>query len=367
LVVDWLELEDGTKYYNMDAIELTSILGDHTHSEHRTLRFINPEVIPLTIPDPEDQEQEQEQSRQQEQRPLTLNLPSGSIGLVFAKGSPPKISRVKETSPLLEMHTEEELLGMVVDTLTLPETGETFYEMETKQMTNLLKENRHSEGRILGLILPHMDVTPQPFQDEEEPPQPESVYGGDGSGMPSELIVTIPPGPLLVRLEGSPPRIDSMHPDSPLWDYGVVEGMVVDTLEIGDELYCEMSSNEFKTVTKQYATRDDRIIRFIDPTVHSITAAPSNASIMSGSGTYHSRRSQTSSKGGRNSVASSIKNNKKKKKRGDDYSSQEEDVKDSLMAMGFDEKMIHESILHHRDMGGPMDADDCMNWIIEQE
>merc|ERR1712232_248208 len=129
----------------------------------------NPDVVSLT-PNPEDGLPQQ----QQEQLPITLGLPKGSIGLVFTKGSPPKISRVKDTSPLLEFHTEEELLGMIVDTLTLSDTDETFYEMDTKQMTNLLKEHRHSEGRILSLILPHMDVTPKPMS--------------------------------LVRLEGTPPR-----------------------------------------------------------------------------------------------------------------------------------------------------------------
>merc|ERR1712113_162381 len=128
MVVDTLTLPDGTTFYNpMSAEELTGLLMDTSHETGRVMRFVSPQMSVLEEP-PEEPEIPEE---------LELELPSGSIGLVFHKtGPPPVLKSIKETSPLLQMYPDLLHAGMVVDTLTL-EDGTTHYELHTKELTSL--------------------------------------------------------------------------------------------------------------------------------------------------------------------------------------------------------------------------------------
>merc|ERR1712226_928707 len=161
MIVDTSTLPDGTTFYNpMSSEELTGLLLDTANEAGRVMRFISPQMSVLE--EPQDIPEE-----------LELELPSGSIGLVFhKKGPPPVIKTIKETSPLLEMYPELQA-GMVVDTLTL-EDGTTYYELNTKDLTTLMKEHRHAEGRVMVVKRSDQPLTPAPENDDDN----DDMYGG---------------------------------------------------------------------------------------------------------------------------------------------------------------------------------------------
>eukprot|EP00546_Thalassionema_frauenfeldii_P003674 CAMPEP_0178937826 /NCGR_PEP_ID=MMETSP0786-20121207/25984_1 /TAXON_ID=186022 /ORGANISM="Thalassionema frauenfeldii, Strain CCMP 1798" /LENGTH=1197 /DNA_ID=CAMNT_0020616463 /DNA_START=228 /DNA_END=3821 /DNA_ORIENTATION=+ len=258
MVVDTLTLlfdeedeeEDAVTHYELEASELTQLLKDHADSEGRVLRFL-PAGMDVTKKPPVA-------------KALSLALPAGSIGLVFSKASPPEIKQIKETSPLLELYPDFFVPGMIVDTLTL-EDGTVHYEMTGKECTSLLKDHKDSDGRIMRVILPGMDLTPTPT----------SNSSSSSSIMPDEVLACVFPGPLGFRMEGEPPMVQSMEEDSVLHDFGVVVGMVVDTIEVeGGETHYELTTEQATELLQQYENADERILRFINPDVHDVTPTP---------------------------------------------------------------------------------------------
>jgi len=321
MVVDTLTLSDGTVFYNpMTSEELTSILKDTVGDAGRFIRFINPETMDVTVgPEGEQVEAPEE---------MEMVLPSGSIGLIFhKKGPPPIIKSIKPSSPLLDMYPELQA-GMVVDTLTL-EDGETHYEINTKELTVLLKENRHSEGRVLVVKRSDQPLTPRP-EEEELPAGP----------MPDEVVVPLPAGPMMVMLEGMPPQITSMAPESPLHDYGVVEGMVVDTIELPDgSTYYEMATPDCKVKLSEYGDSSDRVVRFINPDTMPLTKEPMTINEIdtgNGMGSF------------------------------DEKEEEEDEIRENLLSMGFDSDAIDEAFEYFKSVGEPLDADACMTRIITQ-
>jgi len=248
MVADTLELEDGTKMYEMTASDFVAALTGNADSEGRTVRFINPETQQLT-PDPGSGGDMAGAGEAVE-----IVLPSGSAGLVFSKGSPPEVKKIKETSPLVDCGIME---GMLVDTLEL-EDGSKFYKMDGKELTGYLKSNKDSEGRLVRFIMPGVELT--------EPPM------DDGMNMPDELEVTLPSGKIGLILDGEPPQILDMHEESPLLVEGVVIGMVVDTLELEDgSKFYEMETSQFQGLLADNAESEERKVRFINPTTMELT------------------------------------------------------------------------------------------------
>lgn len=236
--------EDPVTHYEMEASELTQLLKDHSESEGRVVRFI-PAGMELT--------KEGEGGEAME-----LLLPAGSIGLVFSKGTPPEIKAIKETSPLTELYPELQA-GMFIDTLTL-EDGTTHYNMNGKEFTMLLKTNKESDSRMVRVIPPGMDLTPET------------------SNLPEEIVASIPPGPLMAVLEGCPPRIERLAQASPLHDFGVVPGMVIDTVELleGGTKHYELSTDEVTTLLGDHSSEEGRLLRFINPDLVELTPKPND-------------------------------------------------------------------------------------------
>jgi len=235
--------EEPHVYYELEASELTQLLKDHAESEGRVVRFI-PAGMELSKPPGVEA--------------LELYLPTGSIGLVFSKATPPEVKAIKDTSPLLDLYPDLKP-GMFVDTLTL-EDGTTHYHMDGKSFTQLLKDHRDSDARVMRVIRPGMELTDEP-----------SIFP------PEEILASVPPGPLMVVLDGHPPVVSMLHEESPLHDFGVVPGMVVDTLELDDGTkHYELSTEELTTLLGDHADDEGRLLRFIDPNVLELTPTPDN-------------------------------------------------------------------------------------------
>lgn len=237
MVVDTLELEDGTKMYEMTATDFVEALSENIDSDMRVVRFINLETRELTpTPDAEGGEGDDV---------LEIDLPSGSIGLVFSKGSPATVKAIRETSPLLYSGIVE---GMIVDTLEL-EDGSMFSMMSGKELTAILREHKESDGRKIRFINPFAEMS-KPVDDE----------------MPEALEVILPSGKIGLMLDGEPPEIQDIHPESPLLNEGVMIGMVADTLELEDgSKFYNMETSEFQGLLADNAESDERIVRFINP------------------------------------------------------------------------------------------------------
>jgi len=338
MVIDTLTLPDGTTFYNpMSSEELTGLLMDTAGEAGRVLRFISPQMSvteePPEIPDE-----------------LELELPSGSIGLVFHKtGPPPVLKSIKETSPLKEMYPELQP-GMVVDTLTLDD-GTTHYELNTKELTSLLKEHRHAEGRVMVVRHPDQPLTPNPG-DGDDDDDGGDVYGGgeedgadddndnDDDNMPDEVLVELPPGPMMVMLEGMPPVVTKMARESPLRDFGVVEGMAVDTLELPNgEVHYELATPDCKVKLAEHADSDGRVVRFINLDVLPLTKAPMTVREVTTAPMMEAF---------------------------EEVDETEEEVRENLVGMGFDMEAIDEAIEYYKNVGEPLDADTCMTRIITQ-
>jgi len=257
LVVDTLMLEDGSIHYQLDSTELVHLLKEHSYSYGRVIRFINHDVLPLTV-----EPGTAAAPSVKEDDALVVSLPAGAIGLVFNKATPPMITKIKETSPLLYSGLQ---VGMCVDTLTLADTGEKFYQLDTKEFTTYLKQHRESEGgRVVRFIPEGMPVSTPPEEDEIVIP----------AEMPDEIELGLPPGPVGLLVEGTPPVITKMSDDSPLLGTGVVLGMVVDTLTLEDgTMLCEMESDEFKAALRENADSEERVIKLINPAAVELTKA----------------------------------------------------------------------------------------------
>lgn len=245
MAADTLELENGDKFYEMTTPEFTTYLKDNAESESRIVRFIDPDRVPLSkdpnLGPPVDA--------------IEIDLPSGSVGLVFTKGTPPKVSRMKDDSV---MHGTGVTEGMLVDTLEL-EDGTIHYQMSGREFTSLLKQHRDSEGRKVRFIAEDEPLT--------EPPSEE---------MPDALEVILPEGRLGVSFQNTPPEVIAMQDTSPLLEEGVMVGMVVDWLKVGGEdtepLY-GLSSEELIEQLKDFAEIERRV-RFINPATTGLTEAP---------------------------------------------------------------------------------------------
>jgi len=269
LVVDTLMLEDGTTRYNLDSTELVSLLKENAHSDGRIIRFINYDVLPLTE-DPNKADRGMftalDERQDEEDGVMVIHLPAGSIGLVFNKATPPMITKIKDTSPLLDSGLQ---VGMCVDTLTIADTGNTFYQMETKEFTSYLKAHRELEGgRIVRFISEGMPVS--------EPPEEEeiAIFGEIEEEMQDEIELGLPSGSAGIMVEGKPPIITKISGESPLVGTGVIVGMAVDTLTLGDgTMLCDMDADELKTVLKESSYSEDRVIRFINIATTALTVA----------------------------------------------------------------------------------------------
>mmetsp|Transcript_18932 Transcript_18932/g.28041 ORF Transcript_18932/g.28041 Transcript_18932/m.28041 type:complete len:794 (+) Transcript_18932:115-2496(+) len=251
MVADYLELpEFGITYYEMTTPEFTSYLKENADSEDRVVRFIDPSRQELTK-DPAGLP------------PVTafeIECDPGSIGLVFSKTTPPKVTRMKDDSP---MQGTDVQVGLLVDTLTL-EDGTIHYEMSGAEFTSLLKQHRDEPGRKIRFIAEGEELTEPPADEERE--------------MVDELEVELPEGRLGVSFQNTPPEVVAMSDESPLHAEGVMVGHVVDWLEIGgssgDKLHGLTSEDLINNLMTFGEAGVERRLRFINPATTDLTDPP---------------------------------------------------------------------------------------------
>lgn len=137
MVADTLTLDSGTPYTNLEPVKLTRTLIANAGSSKRTIRFINPAVVPLTkpgdLPKPDK---------------MVLALPASKLFLNMKGTFPCYITQVKPNSPLVGKLPN----GMAVDEVVID--GRSYSGFSAVELSRLLKESAHKPGRMMKLSNP---------------------------------------------------------------------------------------------------------------------------------------------------------------------------------------------------------------------
>uniref|UniRef100_A0A6V1A005 Uncharacterized protein n=1 Tax=Thalassionema nitzschioides TaxID=33649 RepID=A0A6V1A005_9STRA len=140
MVADTLMLDSGTPYTNLEPTKLTRTLIANAGSGKRTIRFINPGVVPLTkpgdLPKPDK---------------MSLMLPASKLFLNMKGMFPCYITQVKPNSPLVGKLPN----GMAVDEVIID--GRSYSGFSAVELSKLLKESAHKPGRVLKLSNPSLN------------------------------------------------------------------------------------------------------------------------------------------------------------------------------------------------------------------
>lgn len=137
MVADTLTLASGTPYSNLESVKLTRTLIANAGLPNRTIRFINPKTVPLTkagdLPRPAS---------------MVLALPAGKLFLNMKGTYPCRITNVKPMSPLVGKLPN----GMACDEVVID--GRSYTGFSAVELSKLLKDSAHKQGRILKLSNP---------------------------------------------------------------------------------------------------------------------------------------------------------------------------------------------------------------------
>eukprot|EP00978_Attheya_sp_CCMP212_P020719 scaffold59640_cov50-Attheya_sp.AAC.1 len=184
VVMDTLELADGTSFAGLKTTELLEILKITKAQEGRKIKLVGSAA-------------DVSEARRK------LVVPSGKLGITF-KYSPPIVTRVNDDSPVKGLVKE----GMVAEVLILAD-GTELGGLDTPDLMLGLREHANMEGRILVLRDPAAELT-------------------------GNRTVKLGPGKLYVTFKGNnPPFVVDVNGESPL--YGQVkEGCYVDKLKLED-------------------------------------------------------------------------------------------------------------------------------------
>jgi hypothetical protein len=184
VMVDCLELPDGSSFAGLSTSELLKILKATTDQVGRKLTLVG-------------DEDEISPSRRK------IILPTGKLGLSF-KFTPPVVWKVQEDSPIKDFIKAD----MFVEALVLDD-GTELGGLDTADLMMGLKEHGDQENRTLIL----RDVATE---------------------LSGDRIIKLPSGKLYITFKGmSPPFVVDVNVESPL--YGQVkEGCYVDKLVLGD-------------------------------------------------------------------------------------------------------------------------------------
>ena len=228
MVVDILTLENGDKYCEMSAEELTAILSRTSDSTGRILTLKNPANTTMTLKDAMSLPDER-----------YLTLPVGTLGMFLKKGPPVAINKVKDESPL----KVEAIVGLAIDTLTLPD-GQVFMEVDTNELIRIFQETTNIEGRVLLLKNPAL---------------------GNFTKKPDSKEVALPAGSLDTIFKGTPPVIHKLKAGCPLKkDFTV--GLFVDMLTLGDgTVMSGFTATELVAILKENMNTEGRSLLLKNP------------------------------------------------------------------------------------------------------
>ena len=139
MTVDTLTLEDGTRLSCLTSTELVEALYESAETDGRRMLLRNAATSSLSIrqilpPDPPDEKE--------------VKLPAGPLGVSF-KGDIGNITRIHDDSPMKGQFR----VGMVVDTLTLPD-GSTYCGLTAQELGVVLRGSSDLEGRTVLLKNP---------------------------------------------------------------------------------------------------------------------------------------------------------------------------------------------------------------------
>jgi hypothetical protein len=165
-----------------------------------------------------------------------MPLPPGKIGITF-KGTPPVVKRVSEDSPLAGKVKE----GFVFVALYLQD-GTEFQGLSTNELVSTLGEYSEEQGRKIRFKM----------------------------GLPDSTTVTVPPGEITATIEGDPPKLTKMSPESPLYSK-VRIGLAVDSISLEDGTSMSgYSTDEILEVLKDNENQD-RTIKLVNPATTSLS------------------------------------------------------------------------------------------------
>lgn len=137
MVADTLSLGSGNVYMNLEPTKLTRTLIANAASDKRTIRFVNPKVVPLSkpgdLPRPDR---------------MTIGLPTGKLFLNMKGMFPCLITQVKPQSPLVGKLPN----GMAVEELVID--GRSYTGFSAVELSKLLKDSAHKPQRVMRLSNP---------------------------------------------------------------------------------------------------------------------------------------------------------------------------------------------------------------------
>jgi hypothetical protein len=156
---------------------------------------------------------------------IKVVLPSGKIGVNFKNTTPPTVSSLLDDSPMKGKVKP----GCLFDTLYLAD-GTEFTQLSTMELLQMLSDYHDEEGRKIKFRM----------------------------GLPTSIMVKIPPGDPGITIDGEPPIITSITRTSPLRDILRI-GLAVDSIALEDGTeYKGYSADEIKTIMDD--NREDSII-----------------------------------------------------------------------------------------------------------
>jgi len=227
--VDRLELAEGHCFVGLDGSGLSHAIDKTCDSEGRTIYLKNPEFY-----------QPPAESYTKVMLPSDANMEA--CGLVV-RGSPARITKVEE-GPLFGLIQS----GYYCRNFGWAD-GTEFANLSASELEEVMEDSCGLEGRFM-----------------------ECAYG---KAPPSSVVtLTLPAGAVGGIFKGSPPTLTRVKDGSCLT--GEVEpGYVADTLTLPNGIkYYQMDTMEFTSALKGSAESEGRTVRFIDPSVHSLTPKP---------------------------------------------------------------------------------------------
>ena len=231
MVVDHLTMPDGTEFRGLNPHDLSEALKISMDSEGRQMILKSPKADDLPT-----------------FSSTKVFLPSlgnaRELGLTFVS-SPATISEVAESSPIFgKARRGQQVLSIGWS------DGTEYDDLDANELEDVIEDSSGSDGRYL--ILNNLPAPP-----------------------PEELIIPLPTGKIGLTFKGTPPVVMKILPESPLLDSGLKPGMVADTLTLENgEVFYEMTPHELTVNLLNNADSQGRVLRFIDPTILSLSTAP---------------------------------------------------------------------------------------------